>query len=415
MKWRDLEKGNIPRDLLSQFLASFPRDFLTYLTKTNPSLRKEFSGFRPENLSKERLASKIAPYFYKDELLREVMLGEWSYHQGALLSSTERMSVARLDKELPSLIKKYGFVTVYFALLFDFRKGTERLVSRLEQEASQKKLWEGEPASSELRAENVKLLKQMQKRAEELEEQRERLYLELEREKDSRAKVEDMYFSLKKENKDQKKRLEEAEVQYRELSQKFQAIQSQDSKSSEYLSQIHSLQRRMEKLEHDAKSEKLSREEVAMNLQTQLLENEKVKNELLFSRNQIDLLQTVLLLSSREEKSQPLLPGVMITLVCEKQDIPSSFFKIASAKGIRLLIHSSRTHDQKLEDYINRSNVVLLCGEQFSESLRGIVQSLCYPRRLPCYQLPFMKEKTFEDVLNSICFIASRKSASSQD
>ncbi|MEW5900951.1 MAG: hypothetical protein AB1715_05765 [Acidobacteriota bacterium] len=411
MKWDDLVKGNISRDLLDRFIGSFPREFLIFLTKNNPSLKKEFAGFRVENMPKERLASKIALHFCKDGSLREAMLGEWHYQQGPLLSFIGRLSVSRLEKELPSLIKKHGLTTVYFALLFDLRKGTERLVSRLEEEARQKKLWEAAPESHQGQPESVWLSEQTSKRLEELEEQRDRLHLELEREKDSRGKLEDLYFSLKKENKDQKRRLEEAEAERRERSQRSRSLEDQESKISEYLSEIHALKRQIEKLEHDVKKERQSRDEAETNMQKQLAENRKARNELLFSKDQTELLQAALLLASREEKSQVLLPGTMITLVCEKQDIPSSFFKVASALGVGLLIHASKAHDQKLEDYISRSNFVLLCGEQFPEGLKSIVQSLCSAKQLPCYQLPSMKEKVFEDILNSICFIARRKSA----
>jgi len=408
MKWHDLETGKATKEFLCQFIATISKDFLVFLAKSNPSLQKEFAGFRPEHLSKERLSSKIAPHFNKDELLREVILREWSYYHKELVSSLERFSVSRLDKEIPSLIKKHGFMAVYSGLLFDFRKGTDKLVARLERETRQQKLWTEAPRTDEFSAEGMKLFEEARKRVEELEEQRERICLEIEREKDSRAKLEDLYFSLKKENKDQKKQLEELETKFREVSQRSQSFQNQESKSSEYLSEIHALQKHKEKIEYDLQREKQFKEEAEMKSQNQQREIEKLKNDLLFSRDQIDLLQAVLLLQEREEKRPSPLSGGMITLVCGQENVPSSFFKLASSKGMSLLLHSSRTRDQKLEDYISRSQCVLLCGGQFPEGLRGIVQSLCFSRKVRCYQLPFLKEKIFDDVLNALCFIGAR-------
>ncbi|MEW5806618.1 MAG: hypothetical protein AB1756_04640 [Acidobacteriota bacterium] len=411
MKWKDLVNGNIPKDLLDQFIDSLPKDFFIFLIKTNALMQKEFSGFRIETLSKERIAFKIAPHFYKDVLLRQVMLEEWVFRQQKVLSSLESMSVANINKELSSLIKKHGFINIYLALLYDLRTGTEKLVARLEQEVHQKNLWRKELKSEESIPDNAKLLGEIQKKLEELEEQRERLYLEIEREKDSRAKLENLYFSLKKENKDQKRELEEAASRLNEMSRKLNSIQNQESKSSEYISQINALQKNVEKLEHDLKKEKQLKDEMEIELQEIYRENERIGNDLLSYRNQIQLLQATIFAAEREKEGHHFLPGTTITIVCDKQEIPSSYFKIAGAMGINLLIHSTRMHDQKLDDYIRRSLCVFLYGDQFSERLRGIVQSLCSSRQIPWYQLPSMDDKIFEDILSAVSSITTQKSA----
>lgn len=409
MRWEDLEGGNVPKDFLHQFFSSFPRETFINLVKIDPRFQKEFAGFRPEQISLERFAQRLAPYFFKERKFRFFLLDEWLFRNRELISTLESLSLSQLKKELSKLINKHGTVSLYIALLFDGRKGTEKLISQLWQEACQKKLWEDKKEEEGALLENRKRLEEAARKIGDLEEQRDRLYMEVEAEKNRRAALEDKFFSLKRENKATLERLKELENQNLRLKKELESIQDKESRASEYFSQIHHLTREIEKIGHELERERKNKEEREKEFSAQFEENKKLKKELFFLRHQRDLLQTVAVLPEVEERGTKALPGGFITVVCGEGDVPSSFFKIASRRAISLLVHTSRVRDDKLEGYLSRSHCVFLFGKQIPESLKEVVHTLCHSRQLPCYWLPLAKEEVFENYLKAACLLSSQK------
>jgi hypothetical protein len=409
MRWEDLEEGNVPRDFLDQFFASLPREMFVNMIKIDPRFQKEFAGFRLDHISPERFAQRLAPYFYKEKAFRRFLLEEWVFSHQELISTLENLYLSQLKKELPLLSKKHGIVSLYLALLFDGRKGTDKLSSQLWQEACQNKLWEDRPEEATFPVETKKRLEETGKKIEELEDQRDRLYMEIEAEKDRRSNLEDKFFSLKRENKASLERLKELEAQKLRLTEELNLSRSSESKSSEYLSQIHGLNKQVEKLEHEIQKERKNKEEIEGELLGQLEVNEKLKKELFFCRHQVDLLQAIFILPELDEKGIRALPGTLITVVCGEVEVPSSFFKIANSWGLSLLLHSSRIHDNKLESYLDRSHCVFLFGKQLPESFKEIVRTLCYSRQLACFEIPSVKEEVFEGLLKALCTLAVKK------
>ncbi len=326
-----------------------------------------------------------------------------------LLSTLEGLSLSQLKKEIPKLIKKHGVVNLYLALLFDRRRGTEKLVFQLRQEVGQEKLGEETKEEEGLLLESKKRLEEATRKIEDLEEQRDRLHLEIEAEKNRRAVLEDKFFSLKRENKAALERLKEMEAQNLLLKKELDSIRGNENKISEYLSQIHHLNKEIEKSRHELEKERKNREEKEKELSTQLEENKKLKKELFFLRHQKNLLQTVAFLSEEEEKETKAFPGGFITIVCSEGQMPSSFFKMASLLGISLLVHTSQVHDDKLDGYLSRSHCVFLLGKLIPDSLKEAVYSLCYSKQLPCYLLPLVKEEVFKKYLKSVCSLSSKK------
>ena len=409
MRWEDLEEGNVPRDFLNQIFASLPREILVNMAKIDPRFQKEFAGFRLDHISPERFTQRLAPYFYKEKAFRRFLLEEWVFAHRELISILENLSLSQLKKDLPHLSKKHGIVSMYLALLFDGRKGTDKLSSQLWQEACQNRLWEDRPEESAFPVESKKRLVETEKKLEELEEQKDRLYMEIEAEKERRANLEDKFFSLKRENKSALERLKELEAQKLRLTEEVNLSRSSESKSSEYLSQIHDLNKQVDRLKHEIQKERENREEMEGELLAQLEVNEKLKKKLFFYRHQVDLLQAIFMLPELDEKGIKALPGTMITIVCGEGEVPSSFFKIANSRGLSLFLHSSKIHDNKLESYLDRSHCVFLFGKQLPESLKEIVRTLCYSRELACFELPSVKEEVFEGLLKALCILAGQK------
>lgn len=402
MRWEDFEMGTIPEEFVSKLLSTIPREVFVKLVKMEPRFQKEFAGFRPEHIPVEKFIRRFTPYFLKDNDLRYLFLEEWVFSNKELLKLIRRMSIQELKKEIPRLVEKYGSERVSLALLFDGRAGIEKIAIQLWKEGSQPYNKKVDPLLA-----IEKELEERKREIEELEEQRDRLFLELEGERNRRTNLEDKFFSLKKENKELLDRVRELEKQNQDLRKEIDFIKGQEKKESEYTSQIHNLAKEIEKVKHDLEKERKGKDEIEKELITHREENKKLKRELFLTKNQMELFQNIAFYN--ESRNEVNIQSGFLTIICSEGEMPNSFYKIAGNHGLSLLVHTSKVHDEKLDNYLSGSKCVFILGKQIPESFREVVQNLCYLKQIPAYSLPLAKEDVFEKCIKVLCNLKKQK------
>lgn len=402
MKWEDFERGNIPEEFVSKFLSTIPREVFVKILKIDPRFQKEFAGFRPEHIPLEKIIRKFTPYFLKDKELRFVFLEEWVIQNKELIKFINKMTIPELKREIPRLIEKYNSARLSLALLFDGRAGIEKIADQIWKESFPIHEKGRDPL-----LEVKKELEEARRKIEDLEEQRDRLFMEVEAEKNRRATLEERFFSLKRENKSLLDRVRELEKENQDLKREIEFVKGQDNKFNEYKSQIHNLTKEMERIRHELEKERKGKETAEKELLFQKEENKKLRKELYLVKNQMELFQNIAFIPELKEDRN--IQGAFITIVCSEGEMPGSFYKIASNLSFSLLVHTSKVHDEKLNSYLSGSEFVFILGEQVPESFREIVQSLCYSKGLPCFTLPFAREDLFEKSLKALCYMKRKK------